>query len=135
MSTQIDIHVLHVEQGRAEHVALEGEPIAPIHPIKQPHRIARDRYRLRSWLHGCNTELTLLEGHHLRVNEARSGGRSRKYELDLRYVPFSELVNPDDLRTDVRLIEPGSDFHRLARFLETRVDRLRDWAPGRRIEK
>jgi 6-phosphofructokinase 1 len=56
-------------------------------------------------------------------------------QLDLLYVPFRELVNPDTLRTDVRLIEPGSDFHRLARFLETRVDRLRDWAPGRRVEK
>lgn len=56
-------------------------------------------------------------------------------QLDLRYVPFAELVNPDNLRTEVRLIEPGSDFHRLARFLETRVDRLRDWAPGRRVEK
>ena len=56
-------------------------------------------------------------------------------QLELRYVPFSELVNPDNLRTDVRLIEVGSDFHRLARFLETGVDRLRDWAPGRRVER
>jgi 6-phosphofructokinase len=56
-------------------------------------------------------------------------------QLDLHYVPFAELVNAEDLRTGVRLIEPGSDFHRLARFLETRVDRLRDWAPGRRVEK
>ena len=55
-------------------------------------------------------------------------------QLDLQYVPFSELVNPGDLRTEVRLIAPGSDFHRLARFLETRVDRMRDWAPGRRVE-
>ena len=43
-------------------------------------------------------------------------------QLDLRYVPFSELVNPETLITEVRFVKPGSDFHRLARFLETRVD-------------
>ncbi|MBX7083795.1 MAG: 6-phosphofructokinase [Nannocystaceae bacterium] len=56
-------------------------------------------------------------------------------QLDLHYVPFAELVNPHNLRTEVRFIVPGSDFHRLARFLETRVDRLREWAPGRRVER
>jgi ATP-dependent phosphofructokinase / diphosphate-dependent phosphofructokinase len=56
-------------------------------------------------------------------------------QLALCYVPFHELVNEQTLRTEVRFIERGSDFHRLARFLETRVDRLRDWAPGRRIER
>jgi ATP-dependent phosphofructokinase / diphosphate-dependent phosphofructokinase len=43
-------------------------------------------------------------------------------QLDLRYVPFKELVNPETLITEVRYVKPGSDFHRLARFLETRVD-------------
>ncbi len=56
-------------------------------------------------------------------------------QLDLRYVPFSDLVNAQTLRTEVRYIERGSDFHRLARFLETRVDRIGDWAPGRRTER
>jgi ATP-dependent phosphofructokinase / diphosphate-dependent phosphofructokinase len=56
-------------------------------------------------------------------------------QLDLRYVPFKELVNPETLRTEVRLIEPGSDFHQLARFLETRTDRLVEWSPGRRRER
>lgn len=56
-------------------------------------------------------------------------------QLDLQYVPFKELVNPETLRTEVRLIEPGSDFHQLARFLETRTDRLSDWTPGRRTER
>jgi 6-phosphofructokinase 1 len=55
--------------------------------------------------------------------------------LDLRYVPFAELINPLNLRTDIRFIERGSDFHRLARFLETRTDRIADWAPGRRPER
>lgn len=43
-------------------------------------------------------------------------------QLELRYVPFEELVNPADLVTKVRFIEPGCDFHKLARFLETHVD-------------
>jgi len=55
-------------------------------------------------------------------------------QLDLFYVPFSDIVNPDTLKTEIRFIEHGSDFHRLARFLETRVDPHREWAPGRRTE-
>lgn len=55
-------------------------------------------------------------------------------QLDLHYVPFSELVNPETLKTEVRFIERGSDFHRLARFLETRVDPHEEWSPGRRDE-
>jgi 6-phosphofructokinase 1 len=42
-------------------------------------------------------------------------------QLDLNYVPFSQLVDPATLVTVVRYIDPGSDFHRLARFLETYV--------------
>ncbi len=49
-------------------------------------------------------------------------------------MPFDELVDPETLKTEVRFIEPGSDFHRLARFLETRVDQIVDWSPGRRRE-
>ncbi len=55
-------------------------------------------------------------------------------QLDLAYVPFTELVNPTTLKTEVRFIKTGSDYHRLARFLETRTDRILDWAPGRRAE-
>ncbi len=55
-------------------------------------------------------------------------------QLDLRYVPFKELVDPNSMRTEVRFIRQGSDFHRLARFLETRVDAVADWSPGRRRE-
>jgi len=55
-------------------------------------------------------------------------------QLDLRYVPFKELVNPETLITEVRFVEPNSDFHRLARFLETRVD-ARGFDMGRRTER
>jgi ATP-dependent phosphofructokinase / diphosphate-dependent phosphofructokinase len=43
-------------------------------------------------------------------------------QLELRYVPFEELVDPSTLVTVVRHVEPDSDFHRLARFLETYVN-------------
>ena len=43
-------------------------------------------------------------------------------QLDLHYVPFDKLVDPQTLVTKVRFIQPGSDFHRLARFLETCTD-------------
>ena len=56
-------------------------------------------------------------------------------QLDLAYVPFKELVNPHNLKTDVRFIRTGSDYHRLARFLETRTDSFLEWAPGRRPER
>ena len=56
-------------------------------------------------------------------------------QLDLRYVPFSDLVNGETMKTEVRFIQDQSDFHRLARFLETRVDRLPEWSPGRRKEE
>ncbi len=55
-------------------------------------------------------------------------------QLDLHYVPFRDLVDPATLRTQVRFIEGGSDFHRLARFLETRADAVREWGPGPRHE-
>ena len=40
-------------------------------------------------------------------------------QLDLHFVPFDDLINPENLVTTVRYIEHGSDFHRLARFMET----------------
>lgn len=43
-------------------------------------------------------------------------------QLDLQFVPFDTLVDPKTLVTKVRFIEPNSDFHRLARFLETVTD-------------
>jgi len=43
-------------------------------------------------------------------------------QLDLNFVPFEELVDPATLVTVVRFIKPDSDFHRLARFLETYVN-------------
>lgn len=43
-------------------------------------------------------------------------------QLDLNFVPFEDLVDPATLVTKVRYIEIDSDFHRLARFVETVVE-------------
>lgn len=43
-------------------------------------------------------------------------------QLDLHYEPFENLVDPETLVTVVRYINTDSDFHRLARFLETHVN-------------
>jgi ATP-dependent phosphofructokinase / diphosphate-dependent phosphofructokinase len=40
-------------------------------------------------------------------------------QMELTYVPFEHLVDPVTLVTKVRYINPGSDFHRLARFIES----------------
>lgn len=56
-------------------------------------------------------------------------------QLDLVYVPFKDLINQQTLKTEVRFIPHGSDYHQLARFLETRTDKIVDWSPGRRSER
>jgi 6-phosphofructokinase 1 len=43
-------------------------------------------------------------------------------QLQLHYEPFEKLVDPQTLVTNVRYIEPESDIHKLARFLETEVN-------------
>ncbi|MCI0359979.1 MAG: hypothetical protein L0211_15990, partial [Planctomycetaceae bacterium] len=43
-------------------------------------------------------------------------------QLQLHFVPFERLIDPHTLVTVVRYIDPSSDFHRLARFLETNVN-------------
>lgn len=55
-------------------------------------------------------------------------------QLDLQYIEFSKLINPQTLKTELRFIERGSDFHRLARFLETRTGQRFPWSPGLRLE-
>ena len=56
-------------------------------------------------------------------------------QLDLSYVPFKELINQQTMRTEVRFIRSGSDYQQLARFLETRTDKIGDWNTGRRPER
>ncbi len=56
-------------------------------------------------------------------------------QLDLSYVPFKDLINQQTMRTEVRFIRSGSDYQQLARFLETRTDKIGDWNTGRRPER
>ncbi len=39
-------------------------------------------------------------------------------QFNISFVPFETLVDPKTLVTKVRFIEPGCDFHRMARLLE-----------------
>jgi len=43
-------------------------------------------------------------------------------QLELRYVPFSEIIDPVTLKAEVRFVKRGSDFHRLAADLGTKVN-------------
>jgi 6-phosphofructokinase len=43
-------------------------------------------------------------------------------QLELHWVPFDQLIDQETLRARVRYIDLKSDFHKLARFLETEVD-------------
>lgn len=62
---------------------------------------------------GVGAYRALCEQQHNGVMVSVSG------QLDLHYVPFEKLVDPKTLVTVVRFIPPGSDFHKLARFLES----------------
>jgi 6-phosphofructokinase 1 len=42
-------------------------------------------------------------------------------QLTLRYIPFADLVDAETLATHVRFVDRGSDFHRLAHELGTRI--------------
>jgi ATP-dependent phosphofructokinase / diphosphate-dependent phosphofructokinase len=57
------------------------------------------------------------------VEEKRDGVMvSVSGQLELHYEPFEKLVDPNNLVTVVRYVRPESDFHKLARFLETDVN-------------
>ena len=58
------------------------------------------------------------------VEDRRNGVMiSVEGQLQLHYEPFEKLVDTETLVTKVRYVEAGSDLHRLARFLETEVNR------------
>lgn len=63
-------------------------------------------------------------GAYLALQEKRLNGVmvSVGGQLELSYVPFQNLVDPETLVTKVRYIHPDSDFYRLARFLEMYVE-------------
>ncbi len=48
---------------------------------------------------------------------------SVKGQLELHYIPFAELIDANTLETEVRYLRPGSDLHRLAHQIETRIER------------
>ena len=66
---------------------------------------------------GVGAYRALVEEHHDGVMVSVQG------QLEIQYVHFDELVDPETLVTVVRHIEPDKDFYQLARFLETNVNR------------
>jgi len=64
---------------------------------------------------GVGAYRALCEERHNGVMVSVSG------QLDLHYVKFEDLVDPKTLVTVVRFIDSGSDFHKLARFLESSI--------------
>jgi len=85
---------------------------------------------------GRSASASFLETYRALIEENFDGHMvSIAGQLDLRYVPFHELINPQPLKTEVRFMPHGSDHHRLARFLETRTDKIVDWSPGRLSER
>lgn len=70
---------------RAEHISIEGETGSFETPLRQPHRITRHRYLLKSSLRGCCTELAILEGGYLGVHMTRPDREPLKYQFDLRF--------------------------------------------------
>ena len=68
---------------------------------------------------GVGAYRALVENGHDGVMVSVSG------QLQLRYVPFEELVDPSTLVTVVRHIETDSDFHKLTRFLGSVCERGR----------
>jgi 6-phosphofructokinase 1 len=53
------------------------------------------------------------------VNEGLTGVMvSVEKQMDLKYVPFGDLIDPETMLTRVRFIERESDFYKLARALE-----------------
>lgn len=57
------------------------------------------------------------------VEEAHAGVMvSVNGQFDLQYVDFEELVDADTLVPRIRYISPESDFYKMARFLESRME-------------
>lgn len=55
-------------------------------------------------------------------------------QFDLTYIPFDDLIDPATMKTKSRLVTPGSDFQKMARFLESRTTADVEWDRGPRRE-
>ena len=72
---------------RAEHISIESDHDYVTAAVKGiGRRKVLTSYSLRSRLHGCETELAILEDHYLAVRSVRPHGEPKKYEFDLRFV-------------------------------------------------
>jgi 6-phosphofructokinase len=114
----VDLIVTRERRGKLYGTIVLAEGLAEMLPEAYLRDVARDEHAfdvvLGSQL-GLGAFRALaeegLDGHMVSV----SG------QLVLRYVPFGQIIDPVTLRTDVRFIPRGSDFHRLAMELGTHV--------------
>lgn len=80
-----EILTTRIPIARAEHIALEASP-EDTHPAsRRVRRKVRLTYSLKSPLHGCHTDLALLEDHFLAVRCLRPGEPPKQYDVDLRF--------------------------------------------------
>lgn len=64
--------------------------------LEPPNTVAAERRALRSFthasgIHGCLTELFILEGHYLGVRSIRPAAPAREYDFDLRFARCSPV--------------------------------------------
>ncbi len=85
---QMDVNL--AEALGAEHICLESDEfVVP----RRPRGLAiGPTLAVRSRLHGCETELAVLEGHQLGIRLRRPRGLDRRYVVDLRFVDAEPVV-------------------------------------------
>src|SRR5208283_5327627 len=114
-------------EGKEFGVIVIAEGLAELLPYQHIEGVPRDEHGhiviAQLSLGKLFSELVGKEYHKQTVKKRLDGVMvSIRGQLELNYVRFDQLVDPATLVTVVRYIEPGSDFHRLARFLETYVN-------------
>lgn len=76
---------------QAEHISIETPEEESQPRVRRAGRKVRERYKLVSRVHGCSTELSLLEDHFLLVQAVRPDGIRTKYDVDLRFASSQPL--------------------------------------------
>jgi hypothetical protein len=68
-----------------EHITLDGDSGIVALPIEQGHRATLQRHSIPGHPEGSCTELSILEGHFLRVRVTTNRGATLAYQFDLRF--------------------------------------------------
>jgi len=71
--------------GAVEHITLDGGADPGAAPADGGHRPTLRRHAIAGRQDGCQTELSILEGHYLRVRDVGPRNEPRVYQFDLRF--------------------------------------------------